>query len=55
MALKDSKTPPISWIRKCNVVKIIIMPKAVCRFSGLTLKHATPFFTERKIIIQKFI
>lgn len=34
---------------------MIIMPKEVCRFSSLTIKHATPFFTEIKIIIQKFI
>ena len=53
--LRRWKDLPCSWIGRINIVKMVIVPKALHRIDVIPIKIPMTFFTEIEKVVMKFI
>ena len=44
-----------SWIRRKNIIKMTILPKAIKRFNEISIRNINDIFTEPEQIILKSV
>ena len=49
------KDIPFSWEERLNIVKMTMLPNAICRFNVTPIKLPMEFFTELEQKISQFI
>ena len=46
---------PCSWVGRINILKMTILPNAICRFQMIPIKLPMAFFTDLEQKISHFI
>ena len=49
------KHVPCSWIGRINIIKMAILPKAICTFTSIPIKITMTYFTDIEQTLQKSI